>query len=361
MKKNFAISFIFSILFLSFASISHAQSSLITHFGMLGDSITDEYRANDNRGGTYANRTYNWLEMLVMKRGFNVGAWGTRSEPRRSGYEYNFARSGATAASMINSGQHTGLAPYVQNGQVQLVFIMIGSNDFGWWNTSDGFAPIYNGTLSGSALQNKINNIVTNITTAVNTIKAAGNAKIMLSTIGDASLSPVAQSQYPDPVKRARVTNAIAQVNTALTTMAQSKGIAMFNLDSIADDILPLIDPVTGTGTYWGETITFAPGDEPHHLQLGDGIHSGTIAGGVIANRLLGGFNANFQTNVPPLSEAEILSIAGITPKYADGCGLDGFDTNKHLNVLDIGYYITQPSPINSIISLLRNWQRWCP
>ena len=64
-------------------------------FGILGDSVSDEYRADDNRGGAYGPTTLNWMELLVRYRGLDSGPWGTRSAPRRTGYEYNWARSGA--------------------------------------------------------------------------------------------------------------------------------------------------------------------------------------------------------------------------------------------------------------------------
>src|SRR5688572_25679629 len=98
--------------------------------GIMGDSNTDEYRANDNRGGSYAATTLNWLEQLVAKRGVQAGSWGTWGEPRRSGYKYNWARSGATAGSMIANGQHTGLAQQITAGEVQYVIIYVGINDF---------------------------------------------------------------------------------------------------------------------------------------------------------------------------------------------------------------------------------------
>src|SRR6185295_5345010 len=70
-------------------------------FGVMGDSGSDEYRADDNRGGAYAATTLNWVELLVRFRGLDFGPWATWGEPRRTGYEYNWARSGARAADVI--------------------------------------------------------------------------------------------------------------------------------------------------------------------------------------------------------------------------------------------------------------------
>ena len=57
----------------------------IIGMGILGDSQSDEYRADDNRGDNYPSVTYNWVEILSQHRHLNFGTWGTRAEPRRTG------------------------------------------------------------------------------------------------------------------------------------------------------------------------------------------------------------------------------------------------------------------------------------
>ena len=99
--------------FLPVITRSQVTPMPIKGIGIMGDSNSDEYRADDNRGGEYAPTTLNWMEQLVLSRELNFGPWGTWGGPRRTGYEYNWARSGATAHSLITSGQHTGLAQQV--------------------------------------------------------------------------------------------------------------------------------------------------------------------------------------------------------------------------------------------------------
>lgn len=153
--------------------------------GILGDSQSDEYRADDNRGANFPSTTHNWVEVLVNERGINVGEWGIWNEPRRSGYAYNWARTGATAASMIESGQHIGLAEQVKNGQVNVVVIYIGANDFSPYITEDGYEAIYNETLSEAQIESKINRFIADVTTAINVIQAAGETQIILVTVPD--------------------------------------------------------------------------------------------------------------------------------------------------------------------------------
>src|SRR5688500_20068761 len=61
------------------------SSPTVRGFGLLGDSNSDEYRADDKRGGRqYGDTTLNWMEQLALKRGLNVGPWGTWGEIGRA-------------------------------------------------------------------------------------------------------------------------------------------------------------------------------------------------------------------------------------------------------------------------------------
>src|SRR3954470_13937987 len=96
--------------------------------GVLGDSYSDEYQFYPPHRSTARN----WVEILAATRGLNFGRFSTRSrgEPRNQGYEYNWARSDATTDDLIATGQHTGLAAQVARGEVNLVVVFIGGNDF---------------------------------------------------------------------------------------------------------------------------------------------------------------------------------------------------------------------------------------
>ena len=107
------------------------------HLGIMGDSNSDEYRADDNnRGSTYASTTLNWVEQLQRYRGIDIGPWGNWSGTRRSGYEYNWALSGATAEDVVNTGQATGLAQQVAAGRINTVVLYVGANNFAIWNNT---------------------------------------------------------------------------------------------------------------------------------------------------------------------------------------------------------------------------------
>ena len=124
-------------------TVEHYQQVLRTikydHFygpitlGTMGNSLTDEYLEQPD--GAYAE---NWVEQLVEYAGVDVGPTaaeagqpgGTWGSPRRTGYQYNWARSGDDTSQMLSHGQHTGLAAQIEPEGIGYTVLMIGSNEF---------------------------------------------------------------------------------------------------------------------------------------------------------------------------------------------------------------------------------------
>jgi lysophospholipase L1-like esterase len=318
-KKYFNLLLLFllaaSVFILRATYTLESVNAATVRIGIIGDSNSDEYRAEDNRAGStiYAPTTLSWDELLVDKKGFDLGVWGSWGGERRSGYKNNWARSGATSDSMIQNGQHTGLAAQIAAGEVDYAFIFIGSNDFHTWNGT--YAEVYNGTLSDVDLQSKVNRIIGNITTAVDTLKQAGSAQVLLTNYADPGTSADFIQQFPDATKRQRVTNAITQINQGLSQLATSRTITLIDLSSFGSSLLGRID-ANGNIIVGGEQINaVVHGDEPHHFQLGDSVgHMGTVGSGILAN-FFGTALANGNTTLfTPFTDAELLANAGIVP-----------------------------------------------
>jgi hypothetical protein len=253
------------------------------------------------------------MEQLVAKRGLNFGPWGTWGEPRRTGYKYNWARSGATASSLISSGQHTGLAQQVADGEVSYVFVWIGVNDFHTWNGT--YAEIYNGTLSDAEVQARIDHFVADVTLAVDTVLKAGQVHIVMGTVADVGLVPDVMAAFPDAAKRRRVTEAINQANADLEAMAAQRGIAVADTAKFATALFGRIDR-NGLLNVGGQRINFlVKGDDPRDARLSDPIgHGGTVVSGMIANSLfVEPFDSRYGLDIKPLSDEEILEDAGLT------------------------------------------------
>ncbi len=279
--------------------------------GVLGDSQSDEYRADDNRGSNFPSTTLNWVEQLVQERGVNVGEWGNWQEPRRTGYKYNWARTGATAASLIESGQHTGLAEQAKNGEVNVVIIYIGANDFSPYITHDGYEAIYNGELTDAQIERKINLFVADVTTAIDVVQKGGAEQILLVTVPDWGNHIGIKLAFPDPLKRLRVREVIVRTNRKLEKVAQERGIPTVDPNRFFSELSKesgSAKPIIG-----GQNLEYLYlNNNPENVFLQDGVHTGTAMNGLFLNYMLERLNPYLENPIPLLSEQEIMEIAGI-------------------------------------------------
>ncbi|MFH1748731.1 MAG: GDSL-type esterase/lipase family protein [Planctomycetota bacterium] len=285
----------------------------IARLGAMGDSLTDEYL--EQGFGAYADC---WTELLVLHRGIDMGPTasdasqpgGTWGEPRRTGYEHNWARFGATTGTMLSQGQHTGLANAVQTQGVTHAAIFIGTNDFSpWFGCYD---DVYYGDWDQTDIDNWIAGRISNITTALDTVVPTG-VQLVIVNVPDPSIMPYVWSSFPDPFRRDAAA-AVEQANAAIRDLAEQYELALV-------DIYALTKAMFGTNQDQKETllvgnveieVLVASGSNPLAGWVADGIHPRTVVQGVWANVILTAFNEAYGTDVTLFSEEEILVNAGI-------------------------------------------------
>ena len=292
----------------------YAPSSVI-HLGIMGDSASDEYRADDNRGGTYGSTTLTWDEQLQRYRGIDIGPWGKWGGSRRSGYEYNWALSGATAEDVVNTGQAMGLAQQVAAGKIDTIVLYVGANDFAIWNGTYG--KIYDGSLAGQTVKSYVNGIVSSIAIAIDTVRAAGAVNVIVTNLQDRGVSPRFTSQFPDATKRQLVTDALVAVNAGIGSVVNARrDVALIDLHDAAKtpEVRSRINLAHGTFLMAGQEISFiVNGDEPHHAILADNEHNGTVVQCLIANYIfVSPLNSKFGQHIRPFTDEECLTNAGI-------------------------------------------------
>lgn len=282
----------------------------IKGIGVIGDSLSDEYRADDNRGQTYALTTLNWVEILQKTRHLPFGKWQYYEEPRREGYEYNFSRTSADLKRALIDGQHTQLAKYIKAGKVNVVIVFIGANDF-FPYIRNGYESIYNGSMGEAAIIEKVNTMVADERTVIETLQKAGDVRILLVKIPDWSHHPAAIIAFPDPVSRQRVTNVIKEINRRFDDLALEKTIATADPNEF-NDLLQAKEKNNKIEVGGVALNKYLPSDDPHSLFLDDILHPGTIYNGLFADYLIGKMNVLLGTKIKPLTDKEIVSAAGL-------------------------------------------------
>jgi lysophospholipase L1-like esterase len=271
--------------------------------GVLGDSYSDEYQFYPPDRTTARN----WVEILAATRGLNFGPFSleSRGEPRNQGFAFNWARSDASSDDLIATGQHTGLAEQVARGEVGLVVISIGGNDF---------IHAFQSPDPMTALRSVFPRNLANYRVAVETILGAhADVKVVLTTLSDIRnlpeiAAPIRSGQIPSTTADA-YSAAIAQFNVQIKALAaRDPRIAILDLDlamRVADVLSRdhvIVDRLRIDRVH--------PSNHYEAFFLADGRHLGTVGQGVLARMLIATINQRFDAGIVPLSEREVLEFA---------------------------------------------------
>lgn len=177
------------------------EATALFGLAIIGDSTQDEYAAPEN------NRpAINWVEHLALS-GLPVGQWGSWGGSRRTGYEFNWARSGAVSYNAVFD-QAPGLAEQIRQGRVSHVLIQIGINDLDRISQA-----IYLGSIDYGALDATADGV----TEAARIVAEAAPGRVLLAPVQDyLGLDIVPDPQHAaltDPAGLARMTQALAYLN----------------------------------------------------------------------------------------------------------------------------------------------------
>jgi len=275
--------------------------------GVLGDSYSDEYQFYPPDRSTARN----WVEILAATRGLDFGPFSleSRGEPRNQGFAFNWARSDASSDDLIATGQHTGLAEQVARGEVGLVVISIGGNDF---------IHAFQSPDPMTALRDVFPRNLENYRLAVETIlDARDDVKVVLATLPDIRnlpeiSAPVRSGLIPSTTADA-YSAAIARFNARIKALAaRHPRIALLDLDlAMRGANLLSHDQIIVDGL---RIDRVHPSDHYEAFFLADGRHIGTVGQGVLARMLIATINQRFDAGIAPLGEREIVEFARRIP-----------------------------------------------
>lgn len=286
----------------------------ITRLGAIGDSLTDEYLEESY---SYARA---WSEILVQQRGLTfgptaaqagVGFWG---EPRRSGYQDNWARFGITTDGSLGAGAHVGLADGATSRAVSHIAMFLGGNDFAPWAFGT-YSNIYYDVWSEADITSWIESRIVNYRAVLDAVTPTGARVVLMSVIDFSPMPYIESGDFNDAVRRERVAGALARFRDRARDLADEYNLAFLDLYALSR---AMFGPATAP------RATLMVGNVPINMDasgnavtrdrawVDDGIHPHTIIQGVWANAVLTAMNDVYGAGVPLLSEAEILTTAGL-------------------------------------------------
>jgi phospholipase/lecithinase/hemolysin len=302
----------------SLACLLLALPAAAAKLGAMGDSLSDEYA--EEAYGSYAQ---NWVEQLVIHAGLDAGPTaseasqpgGTWGEPRRTRYQYNWARAGADTATLLSGGQHTGLAALVGPEGIDYAVLGIGANNF--FPLGQAYTNIYNGVWDQATIDAYVSQALADIDAALDEVLATG-VRLVIVNAPDYGVTPSVRSLYPDAVKRQRVADAISQLNAGIDATAQTRQLVVVEMFDAALAIFgPHASPKTtlligNVAIQLGQSDT-SGGGNPTAAFVHDGVHPNTTLQGVFANVIMAAMNIAYRGNHTLFTEAEILAHRGIS------------------------------------------------
>lgn len=301
--------FLLAVLLLAGSSARSAQCLVI------GDSLTKEYEVEfpalyPANPASWSAR--NWAEILHEHRRtwFDLGRFTGYADPRLTGHEHNWAFPGATTteirtqlANPLNFWWHQELEGQLEDA-VERVVIFAGGND-----VDSYYGKLYDGEAATAELTATRDNLKW-IVDYVRDVKAS--LPIVLVSVPHLGCSPKVQAEHPtDPVKTARVTAALDNLNAELAAFAASRGIGF--VPEVYELTRRMItDPIRIGGLeFYRQADANA---RARYLFSGDGFHPGTSAQAIIAQAIAEAFRF-WQPLIAPLSDREILDeVLGLDP-----------------------------------------------
>jgi len=295
------------------------EPAFAVKIGVLGDSLSDEYF--DSSYG-YAE---NWTVQLVEHRGIDMGPTGIWGEPRRTGYQYNWARAGSTSADMLLEGQDTGLAAQVVTEGIEYGVLMVGSNDQ-LFDGNDAYQNIHDGAWSVAQIESWTDGIASNIATSLDTVLPTG-VKMVVTNSVDYGITPFANTNLavPNVAGRQAVNDVLRTILTPkIESIAAARNLPFLDMAGAMDTVFGSQASLNSTLTIGGVDIFLQqvddspPGSSPNSGFVDDGIHPHTSIQGVMANLVMESLNIGYDANLSLFSEQEILTHAGLTYAGSD-------------------------------------------
>lgn len=275
------------------------EATALVGLAIIGDSAQDEYVAPEND-----RPAINWVEHLA-RSGLPLGQWGSWGGARRTGYAFNWARSGATSAQAL-ADQAPGVLAQLQAGTVTHVLIQVGNNDL-----HDVAASIYAGQPVNYG---GLDYIASNIAQTAATLAAVAPGRVIVAAVQDfiwLDLIPDPEhGLMNDPAGLQRLVDALAYLN-ARTRANLSPDVIWFDWNGAM--MARLAQARTGdTLTLAGQAVAIRArcGSVECGYVIDAYMHPGTAISGLQAQIYLDEMRSVWGLTLPTLTDAEVMARA---------------------------------------------------
>jgi hypothetical protein len=233
------------------------------------------------------------------------------------GYEFDWARAGATSATLLEMGQQTAMAQLVTDGRVSHAVLLIGANDYiPIPMPGIPYYEIYTGNWGVPQIEGYALFVAGNMQQALGAVLPTG-ASLVMCTIPDYGNTPWAQEGFPVPAQRDLVTAAIGRANGHVFDVARANRVVLVDMFTAAQRLFgttqnPIDVILLGNVPIYLRQNDTPENSNPQAAFVDDGVHIHTTLQGLLANAIIEGFDVGYGAGVARFSESEILAHAGI-------------------------------------------------
>jgi hypothetical protein len=299
---------------------------------VIGDSLSAEYDALPRVPGVEDPTAYAavtvpgwesrcWVEVLGMLRAGAVDFGQQRltlpgwDDLRFTGYKYNFAIPGFTAAQygqIVTSSlfSHPEYLTYrwtisdLLSREADACVVWIGANEL---------RANYSFLCEGGDPTNLIQNLSHDIGEILDFVRnQSASLRVVVVNLPDLGASPSKQAECPDPAKRQRATQATALANQVVGELAAARGLP------VADAFAATRRIIDGQNLWFGPVDIYStsdPDNNPRYAFTREGLHPNTPLQTEIARLVLTTFNEAYGTAIPAITDSEALGLLGLNPQ----------------------------------------------
>ncbi|HEY2838100.1 MAG TPA: SGNH/GDSL hydrolase family protein [Pirellulales bacterium] len=268
---------------------------------------------------------YKFPVMMQNSRGLNFGG---------PTLPYVHAVGGSTSATVLSGMQPQHVIKDVQAGEVTVVTLEIGNNDYG-----QNIVQLLQDTPQ--QLTAFENSVISNIELATTEVLNSGIQGFLLGSVPSLLVEPAAAPYIPlvPPAVLATLDASQQRVNAALEAFADSKHIPFVDFYGLeksfngADHITVGGVPISLTGMSTTD----------NHYFFVDKLHPGWVGNAILSNMWMTALNVAYGTHLTLFSDQEALNMAGLS-------GYTGPTFTGVVNYADFIHFTPVPEPSSFVL-----------
>lgn len=280
------------------------------HLLIIGDSLSKEYLVEGAGIGIDvfpppSPYPKNWCELLDDRRKafFDFGDYDVHTDIRAAGHDYNWSVPGSYASDWREDylpNPPGALEAQLSQSMVKRAVVWLGGND-----VRESYGALYNGVTSPAVWAAQTYG---DIAYVLNWLVARRQPDVQVVLVNVAHLGATISKNrdFPyDAVKTGRVTAALDDLNMQLAALARARGSGLADIYRLTKDLVTR-DRMSIGG--WVVTKKSSSDADTDAMFLGDGFHPNMPVQAIFAQTILDTFNALGGTDVPRLTNREIVN-----------------------------------------------------